>query len=333
MHIALHAIRTYSGLDVHFELLEQTINKIDGYSCSRKMYPSWMQFFPWLLRFVKVQQTDIILTNVEYGRFLRRKGSRLWVLSVQSVLDPAYKEKRTWKQKLFHSLILLPNARKTIGCADKIIAPSKSAAVLTKNTIAPCEPDVLYNGVDTDLFRVSEQNKKTSDICTLLYVGNLHNGKGIDLLPQILDQLGEGYELRFTHGKRQMNIPSYLNRPDCTCIGNLSHEELVHEYNNADLLLFPTRHEGFGFAVAEAMACGLPCIVSNVSSMPELIEHDVNGMLCEAENVTAFAAAIRNLWKDSEKRQAMAIANRRKVVDTFSLQQFQDSLSAFLCAS
>jgi glycosyltransferase involved in cell wall biosynthesis len=54
-------------------------------------------------------------------------------------------------------------------------------------------------------------------------------------------------------------------------LGRVSREELCWLYNAADLLLFPSHYEGFGFPVVEAMACGLPVVTSNVSSLPEVV--------------------------------------------------------------
>ena len=302
MQIAICAIRTHSGLDVHFELLCSTIQKIDGHTSTLHFYPSWLQFVPWLLWFIRVPKVDLVISNLEYGCFLKRKKSILWVVVQQCVFDPVYKNTRSLSQKIFHTCLLLPHSRRTLKKADQVIAASESVKALTRKHVGEREIAVIYNGIDTDLFKNYEQRKVDKAQCTLLYVGNLHPRKGIDLLPKIADALGDGYRIQYTIGKRMTNIPAYLEHPNLECIGSLTHEELVNAYNNADIFLFPTRHEGFGYVVAEAMVCGLPCIVSNNSSMPELIEDGVNGILCTTDDISSFAKAIEKLWQNSELR-------------------------------
>ncbi|MEO1179961.1 MAG: glycosyltransferase, partial [Cyanobacteria bacterium J06636_28] len=56
---------------------------------------------------------------------------------------------------------------------------------------------------------------------------------------------------------------SYLGKPD--------KETLIQIYNAADVLVAPSTYEGFGITVIEAMACGLPVVASNVTSLPEVV--------------------------------------------------------------
>jgi glycosyltransferase involved in cell wall biosynthesis len=60
------------------------------------------------------------------------------------------------------------------------------------------------------------------------------------------------------------------NRDDIVFTGYLSDEKLVEYYNKASLFVFPSFFEGFGIPPLEAMACGCPCVVSNVASLPEV---------------------------------------------------------------
>jgi len=53
--------------------------------------------------------------------------------------------------------------------------------------------------------------------------------------------------------------------------GKLRDEEIIELYNRSEFFVFPSLYEGFGFPPLEAMACGCPVIVSNVSSLPEVV--------------------------------------------------------------
>jgi len=85
--------------------------------------------------------------------------------------------------------------------------------------------------------------------------------------------------------------------------GYLSNEQLVETYQNADLLVHPSRYEGFGLQVAEAMACGVPVISSNAGSLPEvggnatilLDPNDVNGFSDKIHEVLANPSTIQDM--------------------------------------
>lgn len=86
----------------------------------------------------------------------------------------------------------------------------------------------------------------------------------------IMNELGEQYELYYTATPpKNLTIPKNKKQ--------LPYQktafDLVQTYNSMDSLIFPSRLEGFGLVVAEAMACGLPVIATNSSALPELIEH------------------------------------------------------------
>jgi len=75
-----------------------------------------------------------------------------------------------------------------------------------------------------------------------------------------MNTIGEKIELYYT-GLRN-NKSQELEEYNMFCLGRLSEEDLVKEYNKADYLFFPSRLEGFGYSVVEAIACGIP-VISN----------------------------------------------------------------------
>lgn len=79
--------------------------------------------------------------------------------------------------------------------------------------------------------------------------------------------------------------------------------ELAALYQAADLYVDPSLYEGFGFQVAEAMACGVPVIASNVTSLPEIIADA--GIMVGPTDVNGLAGAIIRTLKDAGLRQTM----------------------------
>jgi glycosyltransferase involved in cell wall biosynthesis len=96
---------------------------------------------------------------------------------------------------------------------------------------------------------------------------------------------------------------------------------------NAELDIFalPTlgrmRMEGCPVALLEAMACGLPCIATNIPGSQDVIESGVNGLLVPPEDETALARAIQSLVDSPEARQQMGGAARQRILTNYTIER------------
>jgi glycosyltransferase involved in cell wall biosynthesis len=93
---------------------------------------------------------------------------------------------------------------------------------------------------------------------------------------------------------------------DVMYLGHVPAEVLPALYNGALLLAYPSLYEGFGLPPLEAMACGVPVVASNVSSIPEVVGDA--GVLVEPRDTHALAEAIATLLDDSELRLSLGRA-------------------------
>jgi glycosyltransferase involved in cell wall biosynthesis len=225
----------------------------------------------------------------------------------------------------YHRWWFAPNERRVLRRATHVIAVSRFVAQTARLTLLDMPMQVIYNGVDTDRFRPGNRQRKTGEPFRLLYVGSWKKLKGVDLLAPIMRELGDGFELHYTGGaaaeRDKAAMPS--NTLD---IGRLQGDDaVVAVMQDADALLFPSRSEGFGLVAAEAMACGLPVIATRGSSLTEIVQDGVTGLLCPEGRVDAFAAAASSLAKDSERRQAKQSAARTRAVGQFSMEAMIDA--------
>ena len=89
--------------------------------------------------------------------------------------------------------------------------------------------------------------------------------------------------------------------------------------NAADFFVLPSDIEGLPMSVLEAMAHGLPIVATQVGGVPEIIDHDGNGLLVPAGDVAALAAAIHRVATDPALRRRLGDAGRERVSTAFSL--------------
>ena len=94
----------------------------------------------------------------------------------------------------------------------------------------------------------------------------------------------------------------------------------------SELLAHTATIEGFGFVVAEAMASGLPTVVSDASSLPEVIENGVTGTLFEAGNAAELEGALRRYLQDEALCRRHGSAGRERVATRFRLEDRMDEL-------
>jgi len=236
------------------------------------------------------------------------------------VYDPYYKKYQTLPQKIY-SQFLRCYEKRAIKNADLVVCLSRYTKKQLENSFGYKKAVVIYGGVDTNHFIPMTVNKEKFGISknkkVLLFTGNALRRKGADLLPEIMVKLGDDYVLLITSGMRQ---DRKFNRKNILSLGRVDSQDLPEIYNVADILLFPTRLESFGYSVAEAMACEKPVVTTNCSSLPELIVDGQGGFLCEIDNVNDFVEKIRILAKDEKLRKRMGQFNRKRVLKNFTLE-------------
>ncbi|MEW5975209.1 MAG: glycosyltransferase family 4 protein [Acidobacteriota bacterium] len=289
-------------------------------------FSPWSEYWPWLLpgRFERQLHgnpaPELIHTNADYGVFFRRSPVPLVVTIHHSSVDLEAVSQLNWFVSLHHRTLLRSFLRRTLEAANRIVAVSEhSREILNRIFDGRWSVPVIYNGIDENRFcpTVTDHLANPHPVVTLFFSGNPSRRKGFDLLGSLLASLGRDYRLRYTSGLRDEQ--AVLLGDNVECLGRLDEDQLIREINGADIVVQPSRREGFGLSILEAMACGKPVVSTNCSAIPELIDHGKGGFLCEPGSVSQLVEAVRKLAQSPQLRIQLGQYNRQKVLRQFTL--------------
>jgi glycosyltransferase involved in cell wall biosynthesis len=125
---------------------------------------------------------------------------------------------------------------------------------------------VAYPGVDEQFTAGGERSELGAPY--VLSVATLEPRKNLQALVEAFRLLGDGLQLAIAGGAGWGRQPA-LAVPGVRPLGYTPHRELPNLYRGAEVFVYPSRFEGFGMPVVEAMACGTPCVVSSHASLDE----------------------------------------------------------------
>lgn len=312
-------VRTHSGSDVFTERLCAGLNE-RGIPAEITWLPLRAEYAPWsVVAPAPPAWANMIHVNTWlHPRFVPRHLPVVATMHL-CVHDPALEPFKSTLQRYYHRLWIRHVEAGIIQRAEVVTAVSHYTAAHTREIYGYPNIQVIHNGVDTKIFRPLSRTRPNTPF-RLLYVGNWSERKGVGLIAPLMEHLGPAFMLHYTADRNGRHL-RYDLPGNCCCLGRLDTEELVHAYQTADALLFPSRLEGLPLTVIEAMASGLPVIAADASSLPEVVVDGDVGWLCSADDVPGFAAAARRLAGDKACWQAMHKAARNRAVLVFDVEQ------------
>ncbi len=183
---------------------------------------------------------------------------------------------------------------------------------------------VIHNGISLEKFQRTESLSRPSDIICVARL--FHKIKGQDLLIKalaILKKDGHSFHCRFvgegSSRKYLENISEACNLTDSIeFLGNRG--DIPELLCNAGIFILPSRLEGFGISIIEAMAVGIPVIASNIAGPGEIILHGKNGVLFENENAKDLAEKILMLISNCTLRNTI-VKNALSTAQDYSIEK------------
>jgi glycosyltransferase involved in cell wall biosynthesis len=116
--------------------------------------------------------------------------------------------------------------------------------------------------------------------------------------------------------ERRLRIPGYVTT-----------EQLAALYAGAAMLTFPSRFEGFGIPVVEAMAAGCPVVVADATALPDLVGDA--GILIDPDDVAGWARVISSLLTDDVKRRELVAAGRARAASLAAADPVQHLVEVY----
>ena len=217
---------------------------------------------------------------------------------------------------------------------------------------SPDAVDLVYHGLDRDRFpaRVAERPPRDgtdpSDPVRLLSVGRLVEKKGFDDLLAALSKLspthawtldvvgGGALDARLRKQAAALGIGERVRWH-----GSLPHDRVVGHFAGADLFVLASRigadgdRDGLPNVLMEAQLLGAACVATRVSGTPELIEHEVNGLLVAPRDPGAMAVALERAIVDPALRARLAGAGREVMATRFSFEDGVGRIAARLTSA
>ena len=221
----------------------------------------------------------------------------------------------------------------------------------TKRTMlrdTPWFPDdrarIIYNGIDPrpynelmprrDELRSALRSelglKETTAIVTL--VGELNERKGqthiIRCAPAILEHQPDTHFLFVGDGDAREQLTAMVGAADLDAHVSLTgfRDDIPEILLGSDVLVLPSRVEGFGYVIVEAMAAGLPVVASNASSIPEIIEEGVTGYLHPVGDAEVLTGHVSALLASPERARRMGHRGRAAVANRFHVKRMLDEV-------
>jgi glycosyltransferase involved in cell wall biosynthesis len=241
------------------------------------------------------------------------------VLTIHDLLWPLYSKIADPFHRCTHWLFVERSVRQ----ADRIIAVSQSTAADLQRIwkVPESKIEVIYHGIGS-IYRPQDPRAAAELAANrygvskeyVLTVGTVGPHKNLVTLVEAMKILRERGELSFqllavgARGRKDAKLLEALRSSGLTSegvrfLGYVPEQDLPVLYSGSCLFVFPSIYEGFGLPLVEAMACGIPVVASNTSSIPEVVGDAA--LLVPPNQPEAFADAILRVRRDTDLRKAM----------------------------
>lgn len=265
----------------------------------------WSRVIDTVLRDCDVFHASSLVRNLPRGKKITATLYDMTALLLPEVHTPG----NIQAEKSFHDRILRR--------ADGVIAISQSAKDDAVRLIGldPEKVAVIYPGIDERFFRAKPAKRgKPYVLCLGTIEPRKNVGTLLDAWGRLPAPIREAFDLVLAGpmGWASNDLRARLQSPEpgIVYLGYVPEQDLPSLTAGAAVFAYPSLYEGFGFPLAQAMAAGVPCVTSRVSSLPEVAGD--SALLCEPRDAAGLASALELLLGSPELRGSLGEAGRER---------------------
>ena len=192
-------------------------------------------------------------------------------------------------------------------------------------------PVIIYNGIETKADKKSNNKSKKIGV-----VGRLSYEKGIDMAIKALPKIRKGIpdvSLRIVgDGHERNELEKLVTELGLNKVVEFTgfKDNVLDYLKECSILVMPSRWEGFGFTLLEAMKLKMPCVAFDNNSLAEIIEHGVTGYLVESYDIEQLAETVIKLLKSPKGIKKMGNAGYKCLINKFSIDKSIDKLEEII---
>lgn len=222
--------------------------------------------------------------------------------------------------------------------ASRVIPNSIGIRDLARKTSAGQQMDIIENGIDTKMFFPGEPRNQDAPL-VFLSTSRLTKRKRINTLIRAFAEASKKPSFRaelhiISDGEERESLEALSAglgvRDRVTFLGRVEHEALPGQYRKADVFVLPSKNEGMSNSALEALASGLPLVVSATGGMEEIVTDGQNGFYVDPTDTQAFAEILSRFFEKRELASLLGGESRRRALErswTRSAEKFKGALS------
>lgn len=261
----------------------------------------------------------------------------LWLMGQKNILATAHTNADIYNPKQLRLVqFILKHITRVFTCitktAEKAFFGSAFNYAEHKDEMLPCHAHyTIYNSLPSYI-QITDKVRETKDVVTIGVVSRLEAIKGMDLVIPAVEKVYQKHKnIKFLivgDGTLRESMEHSLTSnllPLTSFVGRLGQDTLQSYYDRIDILLMPSRSEGFGLTAIEGMARGCVVVAADTGGLPEVVKEGEVGLLHQPESVDDLAEKICTLIEDKQLFEKMK-QNLFTHVSQFTFERYSESV-------